>query len=268
MSTRIKPHKKVHRYAANSRRVRRNRPKLNYGLLAWIFVAAALVAGGVSYAFQTPELQIREVKISGVCLADAAAVKRAAKPALGTNILLLRKSPIVRDISKINEVAEVQVGRSFPNGVWVKVREKKASAVLANGCRYAMLRDDGFAFHAAKGPVKGIPTLEVAGCRRVKQGQLCCSQTVNCALEVAREARKRRLPVSKISVDHAGVICLNMEGGFYVKLGQPDDISRKMSLLRTALIRKPSLVRDAAYIDVSCPDAPVWKPRTSAGSAS
>jgi hypothetical protein len=59
-----------------------------------------------------------------------------------------------------------------------------------------------------------------------------------------------------------------MDSGFYVKLGQPDDIARKMSLLRSALAYRPSIAREAIYIDLSLPSAPVWRPKVVAQNAS
>ncbi|MCL4499690.1 MAG: hypothetical protein M1335_05560, partial [Chloroflexi bacterium] len=76
-----------------------------------------------------------------------------------------------------------------------------------------------------------------------------------------------RIKVDKISIDHAGDMCLNMESDFYVKLGQPDDIARKMKLLHSVLVCRPSIAREARYIDLSSPSAPVWKPKMTAQAA-
>ena len=252
----------------NMRRVPRNRRRPNYGLLTILFFAAVFASGAVSYALQTPSLIVRQVKITGVRLADAAKVELAAKPALGKNILLVNKAPITKRIAALPEVASVTMGRTFPDGVWVRVKERRPDAILIEGGRCCMVRMDGLAFHFTDGPVRGIPTVELPNCERIEEGRKLQSQAAKCALAALSCARRERLGVRKISVDPLGDMCLNMEDGFYVKLGQPDDIARKMSILRTALACRPSIGREAVYIDLSCPSAPVWKPKSAAGAAS
>lgn len=258
----------VRRSRKNVRRVPRNRRRPNYGLLAILFFAAVLASGAVSFALQTPLLVVREVKITGVRLADAAKVECAAKPALGKNVVLVRKAPITTRIAALPEVASVTMGRMFPDGVWVRVKERRPDAILIDGGKCCMVRMDGLAFHFTDGPVRGIPTVELPGCERIEEGRKLQSQAAKCAFAALSCARRERLEVRKISVDPLGDMCLNMEDGFYVKLGQPDDIARKMSILRTALACRPSIGREAVYIDLSCPSAPVWKPRLVAGAAS
>ena len=55
-----------------------------------------------------------------------------SKYALGhNNLILVRKSPAICGIGKISEVASVRMGRVFPDGMWVEVRERKPFAVLS-----------------------------------------------------------------------------------------------------------------------------------------
>jgi cell division septal protein FtsQ len=227
-------------------------------------VISAAVSGTGSFAVNTPALVVKEIKISGVQLADRNAVKTAAKAALGQNILLLKKSPIVSKIDSFNEVKEVEIGRIFPNKVWIKVQERKAAAILTDNSKYCYVQNDGYMYHMANGPVKQLPLLNVTKCDANKAGMTAQDADVKSGLEALRYARTAKIKVSKISVDHDGDMCLNMDSGFYVNLGQPDDIAKKMTLLRSALVYKPSLIREAAYIDISCPSAPVWKPKRNA----
>lgn len=261
--------KKVRNTAARpKRKTPRNRPKPNYLLLFNCFLSSVVVSGLVAYALSTPSLAVRETKIDGVKLADKNLVQKATKTALGQNTLLLKKGPIVSDIRKLSEVKEVRMGRSFPDGVWVKVTERKADAVLSDNHEYCLVQDDGLMFHKVKGPVSGIPLVEVAKCDPIKAGKIASRSDVRYALEALRSARHEGLRISKISVDPKGDMCLNMRSELYVKLGQPDDIARKMSLLRNTLVYKPSIVKDAIYIDMSCPSAPVWKPKEVARASS
>jgi len=260
-------HARPRKPVRNIKKLPRNRRKPNYALLMMLFAASALVGCAASFAVQTPALAVKEVKIRGVRIADRPTVERTARAALGCNILLLRKGPILARLRGLSEVANVKMGRSLPDKVWVRVRERRPDAVLTNGRQFSLVQLDGLAFHSEKGPVAGVPLIEVSKCGSIEEGRKCSAQAVSDALEVLRVARKLGLSARKISVDPVGDMCLNMGGALYVKLGQSTDTARKMSLLRSALVYKPSLSKEAAYIDLSCPTAPVWRPRVVAQAA-
>lgn len=254
----------------NTRSVKRvrNKRRPNYRMLFSLFAMALLVSCAVSYTFQTPSLSIEKVTIDGAKLVDRKSLDKIANTAIGKNIILVDKSRVVSRINCLSEIECTEMGRSFPDKVWIRVKERQPSAVITNGKQYCLVQDDGFAFHFTKGPVAGIPLLKVANCGSIKEGRKCGSRNAASALEVARQARKNGIKVNKISVDPLGYICLNIESGFYVKMGPPDEISNKMSKLRHALACRPSFVKDAEYFDISDPSAIVWKPKKTAGTAS
>ena len=244
-----------------STRIPRNRTMPNYlALLCW-FTAAVLLSGAAAYALRTPNLDIDEIQIRGVRLADRAAVEKAGKRALAQNIVLLRKSPIANDIAALNEVEKVTIGRRFPRTVRINVYERKPHAILTDSREFCMIQRDGLMFHATDGPVEGIPLISVDICDSIQPGKIARGPQVAYALDVLRCAQENGLKTAKISVDHRGDMCLNMGSDFYVKLGQPDEIARKLSLLQRALTCKPSLAKESEYIDLSCPGSTVCKPK-------
>ncbi len=233
----------------------RNRRKPNRKLLLGILCASALIAGGLSFAVQSPFFVVRQVEVRGLRFADRASVKQIAGACLGQNIFALRKGRVASRIRRLQEVADVRIGRRLPGSVWVRVIERSPAAALLvdGGC--VVLQGDGLAFHLLKNAPKKIPVIDVKDCGSVLVGSKCCRDDVRHALEVVRLCRERSLDVAKISVDRAGDMCLNMGSGLEVKLGEPAELREKISKLQEALLCKPSLARDAAYINLSCPSA-------------
>ncbi|MCE5198356.1 MAG: FtsQ-type POTRA domain-containing protein [Armatimonadota bacterium] len=251
----------VRRATRSAKRSSRNKAKPNYRFLFFILFASTFMSGVITYALRTPGLDVSEVKVEGVRLADKATVQNVARSMLRKNILLLRKGPVVSRITSLSEVRDVKIGRCLPDKVWVKVAERKPDAVVTDGSNFFMIQSDGLMFHKVGGPVPGVPVIDVDKCEPLKAGKIATSAAVKYGLETLKDARAAKLALSKISIDHGLDICLNMRSGFYVKLGQPDDIARKMSRLRQALTYRPSIARDALYMDVSCPRSTVWMPR-------
>lgn len=252
------------RTCRSPKRIPPNTRKPNYKRLAVVFLTSIVAACGVSFALRTPALRIKSISVTGVKLADIEAVRDAAKYVLGKNLILARKSPAIGRISKISEVASVSMGRVFPDGMWVEVRERKPFAVLTVGSKYYMVQSDGLVFHELRDPEPGLPLVEICDIGQVRLGEIPPCRDISFVLEALKAACHEGICVEKISIDHAGNICLNMESNFCVKLGQPDEIPGKLSQVHRALVGRPSLAQEAAYIDVSCPSAMVWKPKSSA----
>ncbi len=249
-------------------RHRRNRRRPNYFLLFCIFVLVTTISGSITYALTTPRLNVAAVEIKGVRLADESTVEKSASRLIGENIILVRTGPAIESIRRLSEVECVKMGRKYPNKLWLRVWEREPAAVLASNGEYYLVQADGFVFHRVDSKPAGLPLIHVSGDQRLKCGKFAGSEGIKCAMEVLKLARRDEIELAKISVDPQGRICLNMGSDFRVFLGYPDEIARKMSKLRNALARKPSMVRDGTYIDLSCPTAPAWRPKANPPTAS
>jgi len=253
---------------ARARRVPRNRIRPNYLLLFCLFTLAIGAGVGISWLFTTPKLSVRSVDVKGVRLADAKIVESAASRAIGHNILLTRTGPIIGDVCRLSEVSRVRMGRRFPNRMWLRVWEREPAAVMATARGLFLVQRDGFVFHKVSALPTNVPVIQVAGNEQFVPGRFVRSESAKCALEVLEIARGKAIKLGQISVDPEGDICLNMGSDFCVKLGEPDEIERKMSLLQKMLAHRPSIVREGGYINLVCPSNPAWKPKTTAPAAS
>ncbi len=246
----------------------RNRRRPNYFLLFCLFMVTTLTAGSITWLLNSPKMNISAIEIKGVNLADQAAIEKAAKPLIGRNIITMRKSAALQAIAQLSEVQQVKIGRRYPDKLWLRVWERQTCAVVVctNGCY--LLQSDGLVFHQTKAAPQGVPKVMLSGKLQMKVGYPTTSASVKSALKIVEIAREHQTQLHKIIIDPVGDICLNMNSDFCVKLGQPDDIALKMSLLRHALLERPSILREGAYIDLSCPSAPVWKPKATSLTAS
>lgn len=251
----------------NRNRVIRNRPKPNWRLLALIFFASAAIALGSTYISTTPKLAVSKVEVTGVTWADLARLKAVGEQIRGRNVLFFNKKTVALDILQLPEVESVRVDRVLPRTVRLRIHERKPVAMLHDGKQLFLVDETGVVFHKVPKPVTGLTTINVRV--PLKTGDAAGKTSVEAclALEALKCAAKERLSVAKIRVDPDGDICLNMIGGFDVKLGQAQELPRKMALVRKALQGKPELAKNAKYIDVSCPKYPAWLPRGASATA-
>ncbi len=258
---------KLNRGKPNRNWAVKNRPKPNWKLLLTVFFVSTVVALGSTYISTTPRLVVNKVVVTGVTWADSAAITAAGRQAEGSNVLFFNKKPIADAILEMPEVESVRVDRVLPKTVKLRVQERKPCALLNDGKKMFLVDDAGVAFHQVSKPAPGFTVIAVRGPLASGDAVGKTSMEACLALEALRCAVKERLSVRKILVDPDGDICLNMMGGFDVKLGQAQEIPRKMKLVRKALEGKPELATDAKYIDVSCPKYPAWLPKSASVNA-
>ncbi|MFQ3549663.1 MAG: FtsQ-type POTRA domain-containing protein [Armatimonadota bacterium] len=242
----------------------RNRQKPNYILLFFILVVSSLLSGGVSYLLSSDEFDITKISFSGNRLLDSEIIDTECRYAVGQNIYILSKEKLENKILKHSQVEEVKIKKKLPADIEIYIKEKTPVAIVSDGKNFYLADKNRYLFHQIKLDNNNkLPLIELAGIKNLKVGEYCNSNRLKWSYELLGYAKNEMVNVSKISVDHSGNICLNMGKNLYVKMGQPDDLERKVSLLRATLVYRPSIAKKALYIDLSCPKAPVWKPKES-----
>ncbi len=253
---------------SRTRRLPRNRIRPNYLLLFCMFTLAICAGVGISYLLTTPKLNVKSVDIKGVRFADAKIVHKAASTSVGRNIILVRTSPIISDVRRLSQIGQVKMGRRFPNRMWLRVWERRPAAVMSTPHGLYLVQNDGFVFHKVSAPPAHVPIILVQCNEKIVPGRFVRSDSAKCSLKILALARRKAIKLGQISVDPKGDICLNMGRDFRVKLGEPDEIERKMSLLQKMLVQRPSILREGGYINLVCPSNPAWKPKAAASPAS
>ncbi len=258
------------------RTYRRNRRRFDFSKLIaplLLLFATAVVGAGCYYVLTTPKLVVSHVKVSGTKLANRNVIESDISNRIcGKNMLIIRKSDVASRIkSAYPEVSTVNVGRVLPRTVVAKVEERVPYAVFTltentgsspKMAVYWLVDADGVPFHRVDKLPMDLVVIE-ADSRlgiTVVSGKRIANSIFESALASIEECHRIHCKVRKISVDRLGNLCLNMGSDFYVKLGQPVEISKKLATLSKILYR-PEFGNGVEYIDVSCSDAPVWKPK-------
>lgn len=264
------------RYSARNRtrrRTYRNRRRFSIRriirpILTLVILAA--LGAGCYQVLTTPKLQVRKVRVTGTRLLDNDSIQLdVEKLTIGRNILILSKTAIVNVIVKGRvkrpEVGEISVGRMLPDTVVVRVKERSPYAVVTNGAGFWLVDKDGMPFHESARPTGRVPLVELPSSAQLAAGRPVKGAAMKSAMRCISDDGALKGKIAKISVDHVGNLCLNIGSEFYVKLGQPVEISEKLEKLAKVLAAKPEIGETALYIDVSCCERPVVKPKQGGG---
>jgi len=245
---------------------RRKRRVINYKRLMLVLFLAALSVVLTVILFTSPALEIKEERVVGAKIVKPAEVMRSLVMASGSNILLLKKKPIVESILRNPVVKEARLYRKFPSTVIARIVERAPAMSLDTGKGFFAVDASGIPYRTIPSPIPGLPVIVLEPESNLMPkppvlGKRLTFRNFDGIVETLKVARREGLPgVGKISVDQNGDLCLNVRGKYEVKLGQPDALLAKIrTVIETE--RKAGGQGAVEYIDVSCPEAPAYKPR-------
>jgi hypothetical protein len=106
-----------------------------------------------------------------------------------------------------------------------------------------------------------VPAVEVVGIAAgpFRPGRRVGGRRIAVVLDACARARREHLAPRRITLSPVGEIDMLLASGATLRLGEANRLTEKLSTARQALdgLGDPGPIE---YLDVSCPDAVVWKP--------
>jgi cell division protein FtsQ len=217
--------------------------------LVWRYVIASVLlvvitVGGIWLVFVSSVLTVKHVEVEGESQLSQGQVLAAADVPLGDHLVQLDLAAIRTRVAGLAAVKRVDVSRDWPDGVLIRIIERRQVAVVDIGGRYQAMDSDGVLFKSYAEPPAGLPRV-VAG-PAIGSDALAEAARVISALPSGLAAR----------VDHVGVrgidqVTLAMRGGTTVIWGSDAQSGLKAEVLERLL------AQPARVYDVSVPGQPV-----------
>ncbi|MGW3102034.1 cell division protein FtsQ/DivIB [Streptomyces sp. NPDC001100] len=243
--------------------VRRLGPRRLRLIVVLALAAVLLGAATVWLLYGSQWLRVEKVSVSGTEVLTPEQVREAAGVPVGGPLISVDTDAIeARLRSKLPRIDTVDVVRSWPHGIGLKVTERSPVLVVKKGGNFIEVDDEGVRFATVSTPPKSVPTLELTlsrtassavGLRRFGEDRLV-REAVRVAGDIPAAVARDTQVVKVRSYDD---ISLELSGGRTVSWGSGDKGAAKARTL-TALMKAAS---GARHFDVSVPTAPA-----SAGS--
>ncbi|MFJ3668420.1 cell division protein FtsQ/DivIB [Streptomyces sp. NPDC090106] len=220
--------------------------------------AVLLLAGSVWVLYGSQWLRVERVSVSGTDVLTPQQVREAADVPVGSPLISVDTAAIeARLRSKLPRIDVVDVVRSWPHGIGLKVVERTPVLIVEKGGKFVEVDGDGVRFATVPQAPKGIPALELtasssgpgaASLRRFGEDRLV-REAVRVAGDIPAVLAKSTRTVKVRSYDD---ISLELSGGRTVDWGSSEKGAAKGRTL-TALMKAAS---GARHFDVSVPTAP------------
>jgi cell division protein FtsQ len=203
-------------------------------------------------------LRAEQVSVSGTRVLTPAQVEAAADVPLGEPLISVDTDAIeTRLRQELPRIDSVDVVRSWPHGIDLKVVERTPVLIVQKGRKFVEVDDEGVRFATVSKAPKGVPALELtlsrsssaaASLRRFGESRLV-REAVGVARAVPAAVARDTRTVKVRSYDD---ISLELRDGRTVVWGSSEKGAAKARTL-TALMKASS---GARYFDVSVPTAP------------
>ncbi|MEV0780924.1 FtsQ-type POTRA domain-containing protein [Streptomyces sp. NPDC050428] len=213
-----------------------------------------LCAGGIWLLYGSAWLRVEQVRTSGLEVLKPADVEAVAGVPITEPLISVDTEAIERRLrQKLPRIDSVDVERSWPNGIGLKVTERKPALLIEKGAKFIEVDAQGVRFATVEKAPKGVPLLELTvdqspGVRRFGTTRLI-SEAVRVRDELPGKVAEDTRVLKVRSYDS---ISLELSGGRTVMWGSGEDGGAKARAL-TALMKA---VPKAAHFDVSAPTAP------------
>ncbi len=257
-----------HQQRVSRRKTNRRRRDWNRALLVF---AVLLALGDLAALALAPGLHVTKVRVNGTQTLTPQQVFAEAEVPNNTNVLWMLRQPLTRRLAADPVIDHAERTVRLPDTLVLTVTERQPYAVLMANAQCWLLDRKGVPYRQLDAPTPHLPVIEAAVSAMPDTVELGRPLPVVWLPDAYRLLALTQAGPdwtgAKIAVDQNLNMCLNTRGKPQIRLGQSDSLPWKMALADAALSAYGgALSARAAYIDVSCPQQPVWRPRTVASA--
>ncbi|OAH15585.1 cell division protein FtsQ/DivIB [Streptomyces jeddahensis] len=223
-------------------------------LILLLAVAALLGAGAVWVLYGSQWLRVEKVTTSGTQVLTPGEVRAAAGVPVGSPLISVDTDAIEDRLRrKLPRIDSVDVVRSWPHGIALKVTERKPVLLIKKGEKFVEVDAEGVRFATVGNAPKGIPALELTADQSASRQRFGPDRLVREAVRVAGDlpaavARDTRV----VKVRTYDSISLELTDDRTVAWGSSERGRAKAATLSALMKAAPG----ARHFDVSVPTAP------------
>jgi cell division protein FtsQ len=238
---------------------RRERRKKQQISLAIIFTLIIFFFLFLFLFFRSSAFKIKRerITVSGIKNVKRDEVIKALNLPEGATIFTISTRELGKRILQNPWIRSVKVGRRFPNGLIIKVTERKPLALISFDESAFLVDGEGFVIKAvSEDKAPEIPLIHDLSLKPVKPGEKIKNTTLENALKILaflpQSIYKKTKVVSASKVER---ITLYTDAGLEILFGSSEKVEKKVKVLSEILKREEKLI----FVDLRAPENPVVK---------
>jgi cell division protein FtsQ len=233
--------------------------------IIWGIIAAVILSIFSGFVFSLPIWQLKEVIINGNKYFTEEKIINIAKLPSGENIFLIDPDEIKARFSNIIQIKELRVSRKLPNKIVIDIIERKPFAIAVIDNLTTLIDDEGFiiskqnlASSIYRLDIAKYPVVRGISRKNLEKGIQLFSNDRE-FMSSAINLMSNFMDIGSIQIDLANKddIVIYIEDIIKVKIGNTNDIERKIKIVNVLLGKITGKWEKVSYIDVRVPDNPV-----------
>ncbi|MBT2399922.1 FtsQ-type POTRA domain-containing protein [Streptomyces sp. ISL-100] len=225
------------------------------GVLILVLVLAVLgTGGGIWVLYGSSWLRVEQVKASGTQVLTPNEVLDAAAVPVGAPLISVDTDDIEDRLRrKLPRIDSVEVVRSWPHGIGLKVTERKPVLLMKKGANFIEVDDESVRFATVAKAPAGVPLLELVSGDSPSLRRFGADRLLREAVRVTGDLPETVAPdVRTIQVGSYDSITLGLGGDRTVIWGSAEQGEAKARALKALMKAAPG----AGHFNVSAPTAP------------
>jgi cell division protein FtsQ len=214
----------------------------------------AVALGGYLIARESPLFAIDRIKVEGGSPRVARQVHEALASLVGTPLVGLDGSAVVRKVDTLPTVVRSSYDRAFPHTLRITVVPERAAGVLRSGPSSWLVSTRGRVIERLEATsIPMLPRIWISTRTPVRLGAQVAGAGAATAARAVGLAGAFASRVASASYG-SGMLVFHLRSGLELLLGGADDLELKVAVAERAL---PMLPAGSTYLDVSIPGRPV-----------
>ena len=214
----------------------------------------AFAVGAYFLARETSLFAVDRVEVQGGSPAVAVQVRRTLAPVVGSSLVSLDGTEVLRRVDALPTVVRASYDRAFPHTLRIKIVPEQPAAILRRGPDSWLVSMRGRVMERL--PLRAVPNLPrvwVGARTPVRIGSVLDAQGSAAAARAVGLAGTFAARVASASYA-SGSVMFHLRSGLAVVLGDPSEIKLKVAVAERALQALPA---GSTLLDVSVPGRPV-----------
>ncbi|MGX1884296.1 cell division protein FtsQ/DivIB [Streptomyces sp. NPDC055287] len=223
-------------------------------LILALVLAVLLTSGGIWVLYGSSWLRVEQVKASGTQVLTSDEVLEAAAVPVGAPLISVGTDEIEDRLRrKLPRIDSVEVVRSWPHGIGLKVTERKPVLLMKKGANFIEVDDESVRFATVAKAPEGVPLLELSSGDSPSLRRFGADRLLREAVRVTGDLPESvALDVRTVQVGSYDSITLGLKRDRTVIWGSAEQGEVKARALKALMKAAPG----AGLFNVSAPTAP------------
>lgn len=224
-----------------------------------IIIAVLIFTSIFAYAYYSPELEIKTIKLRGVNTFDENLIISFTEEYIGQNIIYLKKDKIERKLTDVKYIKKAQFRRVLPNTALFTIEESEPFFRYIKDNKYYYIDKQGYIYSQEELQRKVVLPVLTGFQIEEETKKINFEKEMQAFIKNLEVYIREEAAVPKFIEFNKKRVTLKYEGKYDIILGELEEVAEKFRVLKNVTDRIEQKDYQVKYVDLSIHSKPVLK---------